>query len=472
MRVLLPLFLAMSAFLTACASGGASAHREGTPGKPMFAFTAVNVVTMTPGEPLLRDQTVLVENGRIVAMGPTGSLPVPAGATEIHAEGQYLMPGLADMHVHLEHFDDPVYLNLFLVNGVTMVRSMDGRPNILEWRRRAADGTMLAPQIYTAGQVLDGAPPVRDDNIALATPEDASRVVAEQAAAGYDFIKVYANLSPEVFDAITETASELNLPVAGHKPGMVPLDAFLSSGVRSVEHLGDYAEQIAAASSEGSAPPPSLKRRLGFLADDDRMNSLAEQVAASGVWVVPTMITDERLVARPELVDQWARAPEIASVDRGIVEYWRGSLARAADRVGPDSWQWVLEGRSNRQALLRALHRAGVPIMTGTDTPQPFVFPGSSLHDELAIYVAVGLTPAEALAYATREPARFLGQETDWGTIETGKRANLLLLNGNPLADIAATRRIAGVMLDGRWLPADQLAEMTRQVERIAAASD
>jgi imidazolonepropionase-like amidohydrolase len=140
--------------------------------------------------------------------------------------------------------------------------------------------------------------------------------------------------------------------------------------------------------------------------------------------------------------------------------------------VGEANWHWVEQGRANRLALLRALHRAGVPLLLGTDTPQPFVFPGASIHDELANYVAAGLTPAEALALATREPARFLGQQQAWGTIEPGKRANLLLLDADPFANIAATRRIAGVVSGGRWMPAEQLERMRREVEAVAAASD
>ena len=458
---------------SAIAALAAAASTQAAVAEPPLAFTSVNLLPMTAGEPLIRDQTVIVAGGRIAAVGPATSVQVPRDAVRIDGRGKYLMPGLADMHVHLEHFDNPAYLKLFLINGVTFVRSMDGRPEILEWKRAAAAGALESPDIHTAGPVLDGSPPVRDDNVALATPEQARQAVADQAAAGYDFIKVYANLSPDVFEAIMMAARERGLPVAGHVPRAVGLDAFLASDVKSIEHLSDFADSIAAQAPSTGAPPAFLKRRFGFAADPARMSAVAAKVAKSGKWVAPTIIADDRLVAPPTLVEQWAKAPEAASVDRGILRYyWRGVLERASERLAAGDWQWVERGRANRIALLRALHAAGVPLLIGTDTPQPFVFPGSSVHQELETYVAAGFTPAEALAAATREPAKFLGQEESWGTVEEGKRASLLLLDGNPLEEISATRRIAGVVARGRWIPATRLAEMREQVEMVAAASE
>ena len=456
---------------TAASAASAMDASAAGAGRPL-AFTSVTVLPMTPGEPVLRDHTVLVRNGGIVAVGPSASVRVPRNFIRIRGRGKYLMPGLADMHVHLEHFDNPAYLKLFLVNGVTFVRSMDGRPNILEWKRQIAARRLDGPAIVSAGQVLDGNPPVRDDNVALATPDEARRTVQEQAASGYDFIKVYTNLAPDVFRAIIETAAARARPVVGHMPRAVGLDTFLASGVRSVEHLGDFADAIAATPELAPAAPSALKRRLGFAADEARIQALAAKVAASGVWVVPTMITDERTLAHPDKVREWEKAPEMAAVDRGIQQYWRGSLKRAAERLGEGKWQMVEQGIANQRAVVRAFHRAKVPMLLGTDTPQPFVFPGSSVHDELANYVAAGLTPAQALALATREPARFLGQEREWGTIEPGKRANLLLLDANPLEKISATRRIAGVVAGGTWLPAKRLRQMQREVEEAAARSD
>lgn len=474
MRVLSWLVLSFAALASAGCAGstGRTAAAGAADAAPALAFTSVNVLPMTEGEPMLRDRTVLVENGRIAAVGPAASVRVPGHAVRIDGRGKYLMPGLADMHAHLEHFDHPAYLQLFLVHGVTLVRSMDGRPDILDWRRQAAAGTLAAPDIHTAGPVLDGSPPRRDDNLALATPEEARRAVGEQAAAGYDFLKVYDNLTSEVFQAVMEAAAARGLPVVGHVPDAVPLDTFLDSGIRSIEHLSDFADAIAVPPAAGGPAPASLRRRLGFTASGERIQALAARVAASRVWVVPTMITGDRFVASAADVERWAADPEAAAVDRGIIGWWRGTVLAAAERIGSADWHWVELGRANRRELVRAFHRAGVRLLAGSDTPNPFVFPGASMHDELANLVEAGLTPAQALAAATREPASFLGRQRDWGTIEPGRRANLLLLDADPLADIAATRRIAGVVLRGQWIPAGELQRMRHEVERVAAVSD
>ena len=472
MRPLLALTIAALALLAACAPERTQSANT-VAADPPLAFVSVDVLPMTAGEPILRDHIVVVEEGRIAALGPSGSVRIPRHAVRIDGRGKYLMPGLADMHVHLEHFDHPAYLQLFLVHGVTMVRSMDGRPDILDWRRQAAAGTLVSPNIHTAGPVLDGSPPRRDDNLALATPEEARRTVREQAAAGYDFVKVYNNLAPDVFQAILEEAAARGLPVGGHVPVAVGLDAFLASGARSIEHTSDFADAIAAPPPVGAAAPPdSLGRRLAFPANPARIEALAARLAASRIWVVPTTITDDRLVAPAASVEQWARDPEAAAVDRGIIGWWRGTVLRAAGRLAAGDWRWVEQGRANRLELIAAFHRAGVPLLVGSDTPNPFVFPGASLHDELANWVAAGLTPRQALAAATREPARFLGQDRLRGTIEAGKRADLVLLDANPFEDIAATRRIAGVVLAGRWLPPERLAQMRREIEQRAAASE
>ena len=440
--------------------------------EPTLAIVGVSVVTMAEGQRLLPDQTVIVRQGRIAALGPRDQTAVPADADRVEAAGLYLMPALADMHAHLEHFDDPAYLQLFLTYGVTFVRSMDGRPRILEWKRGAATRNLLSPLIHTAGPVLDGNPPARADNLALGDADEAWQAVNEQADAGYDFIKIYANLSPEVYRAIIAAAQARRLPVAGHIPRAVELEAVIDDGVASIEHLGDFAGILRTRDAEPSEQARGLERRLAFDVDQTRMATLASDLGRGRTWIVPTAIQSDRVIARPDVVERWLADPTVAAVDQGMVEfYWRASVLRAGERLDEQGWSLVARGRPNRLAAIRAFHRAGVNLLVGTDTPQPFVVPGISVHEELTNFVEAGLSTEQALAAATREAARFVGQEEVWGTVEPGKRADLLLLEADPLNDIAATRRIVGLVAQGRWMPAARLSEIRTAVERVAAAS-
>jgi imidazolonepropionase-like amidohydrolase len=452
--------------------GAAAGQNPVADAEPILAIVGVNVIPMTVNQRILPDQTVVVRNGRIASIAPRGQTAVPPSAVRVDAAGQYLMPALADMHVHLEHFDDPAYLQLFLVYGVTFVRSMDGRPQILEWKRAASDGSLPSPLIHTAGPVLDGDPPARSDNRAVGNRDEARRAVAEQAGAGYDFIKIYTHLSPDVYGAIVEAARAEGLPVAGHVPRGVAFRDLLADRVASIEHVGDFAAALRVEGSELPDRAQALGRRLAFEMDSTRLAALARELAGSDTWIVPTTFESDRAVANPATLERWLADPAVSAVDRGIVEYyWRRSVLRAAEGLDQQGWSLVERGRANRLSVVGQFHRAGVKLLVGTDTPLPFVVPGASAHEELANFVAAGLSPEQALAAATREAARFVGQESHWGTVEPGKRADLLLLEADPLADIGATRRIVGLVAQGRWLPAERLREMRAAVERVAAAS-
>src|SRR5262245_5537712 len=222
----------------------ACTHAPSTPPPPpaqdasAIAFVGVTVVPMD-SERRIPDQTVLVRQGRVAEIGPSSSVQVPAGAQRIDGRGKFLMPGLADMHIHLWTQDD---LTLFLANGVTFVRNMWGSPQTLVWRDRVERGEVLGPGTYTAGPLLDGKPPVWNGSAVVESAEDAERAVTSQKKAGYDFIKVYKKLSPQAFDAIAATAKKEGLTFGGHVPAAVGLERALAAGQRSVEHLDGYFE--------------------------------------------------------------------------------------------------------------------------------------------------------------------------------------------------------------------------------------
>jgi imidazolonepropionase-like amidohydrolase len=452
--------LALLTALPGCA-GLHERPRDSSPASQL-AIVGVTVIPMTDAA-ALPDRTVIVRDGRIAAIGPRRRLRVPAGAQQIDGRGRYLMPGLADMHVHLEYIEDPDVLKLFVASGVTTVRSMDGRPYVLEWRERVRRGELIGPRIVTAGPIIDGSPPARDDNLAVADAAAAQGAVASQAAAGYDFIKLYSNLSREAYAAAVAEARRRGLRVAGHVPRAVPLDTALGAQW-SIEHLGDFASAVAA---DGGPPTPGWARRaLAAPLDGQRLDALARRLAAAQVWVVPTAVQQDRWLAPPATVRGWLAEPSIRSLPPSVLAQWRAPLERLSERMDDEDWAMLERARRNRLAVITALHRAGVRLAIGSDTPNPFVAMGASVHLELANFVAAGLSPADALKAATVNAARMLGLESGQGTVEVGKRADLLLLVRNPLEDAVNASAISGVVLGGRWFDDQALRAMAQDLGR------
>ena len=428
---------------------------EATPGR-VTAVVGVTVLPMTRLGLALTDHTVLIQGHRIVGIGPSTSLQPPVGARVIDGAGRYLMPGLADMHVHLEYIENPDILKLFLAYGVTTVRSMDGRPFMLDWRRKVADGSADGPRIVTAGPIIDGSPPARDDNLAVADGAAARAAVRDQAAAGYDFIKTYVNLSPEAYRAVLEEAGSRGLPVAGHTPRGVPL-LEAASAQWSLEHLGDFVTSTALSPNEA---PGWSRRFMAAPLDREKVRALARQLAAIGVWVVPTLIEKDRSLATSAVVETWLAEPATRDVGSAGVGIWSGAMQGFQSRLGADDWRWVEQARLNRLELVRMFHEAGVRMVVGSDTPNPFVVPGQSVHLELANFVAAGFTPEEALRAATALPAEMLGAKSDSGTVQVGKRADLLLLNADPRLNIGAAQDRVGIFASGRWYDEARLRDM------------
>lgn len=442
------------ALLSAC--GSAPPAPSSTP-DPVFAFVGVTVIPMTGPGTVLPDHTVLIRNGRIERIGPRTAVEIPAGARRIDGTGRYLLPGLADLHVHLEYFEDPELLRLFLDHGVTTVRNMDGRPYLLDWRSRIAAGEIAGPTIVTAGPLLDGDPPLRDDNTVVRNPDEAQRIVAEQHAAGYDFVKVYTNLSPEVWQAILTAARERRLPVAGHVPRRVSLEQALGSGMASIEHLDGYDDLIESEDSPFRNRWHWSKRYLAMPADPEKMREAARKTATAGIWNVPTLVEKEK-TARFAEMRSWLDLPEVRKLPPEFREAWDPSgwdedRRRPYENLDAEDLALLAQGKKQRLALVRALSEAGAGVLIGSDTPNPFVIPGLAALEEIRLFVEAGLTPEQALAAATREAARFLGQEKEFGTIAPSLRADLLLLEANPLEDVTHLRRKIGVMARGRWYP-------------------
>jgi imidazolonepropionase-like amidohydrolase len=428
------------------------------------AFVGVTVVPMDR-ERVIADQTVLVEHGIITAVGPTGSVKVPPDALFIVGQGKFLMPGLADMHTHL---DSASALPLLVANGVTVVRNMWGTPRTLRWRKQIESGERLGPTIYTAGPVVDGDPPFWNGSTTIDDAAGAERVVAEQQRAGYDFVKIYNNLTLPEYDALVAAARRHAIPLAGHVPTHVPLGHALAAGQLSVEHLTGYLVALQKESSPffGTTGLPH-RRHVAEHVDRAKIPAVIEATRAAGTWSCVTLTVDQWFVPDEEIAKLAAR-PEMRYVPPWLRAAWDPRLdppPRAP--VAPVEYQKNAQAERLLMDLTRELARATGKVVVGTDSPNAYVVPGFAVHKELANLVAAGLTPYEALTAATRAPAELLHASDSIGTVAVGKRADLILTDGNPLADVGNAQKIAGVMVRGRWLPADDLHAL---LERLAAS--
>jgi imidazolonepropionase-like amidohydrolase len=411
------------------------------------AFVDVTVVPMT-SEGELPHHTVIARDGRIAAVGPADEVEVPAGARRIDGEGKWLVPGLADMHVHLFSRSD---LDLYLANGVTTVRNLGGygaADSILEIRRAIEAGELRGPTIVTSGNWLDGDPPYRDINTIVRTPEEGRLEVERQHRAGYDFIKVYEGLTPEVYGAIVDEAVARGIPVTGHVPSRVGIEGVLMSGQSGIEHAAAI-----------------LLPALGFRPTEDASRALARQVAEAGVAVTPTLWMLElafRQRSGPAGITEVVARPEMRYLPPDRLATWRDdNMFAAFPRLA------AAEGQVRRDLVYRFvghLADAGARIVAGTDADVAGSVPGFAIHEELRRLVAAGLTPRATLRAATAAPAEYLAEVLPdlepFGTIDVGRRADLILLDADPLEDVAHLERRAGVMARGTWFPASELRAM------------
>ena len=429
-------------------------------------------------------RTVVVEAGRIASVGSAGSATIPQGAEVVDGRGKFLIPGLVDAHLHLSILENgslakDVLLPMALKAGITGVRDMGGDLAVLRPLREAiARGELPLPRITTPGPFLDGEgdPPV---TLKVERPEDAGAAVDRVAAGGADFVKVQAKLSAETWRAIVAAASARKLDVVGHVPESVSAFEIAGSGQRTIEHVspvlpGDAGVMMACTSDE-----EGLRRERAalesYLARDDavaadaktmqrawqtrivatfaagRCARLAKRLVSAGVIWVPTQVWSERYAplapeSAPPDVD-WGGLPE------AIRARWTARRAQVVAASTPEDFAARTAMFEASLRLVRFLHEHGVAIAAGTDGIDTFDLPGDALHRELELLVASGFTPGEALEAGTLTASRAAGW-ADGGAIAPGKRADLVLLDRDPLADVRATRAISGVVLHGRYRPA------------------
>ncbi|MEQ8689506.1 MAG: amidohydrolase family protein [Pseudomonadales bacterium] len=427
------------------------------------ALTAVTGVTVIPmdAERTLPNQTVLIAEGRIVAMGETGTVTLPAGAERIDGAGRYLMPGLADMHAHVYGYDlaeqetqdlSEVQAQLigYAATGVTLLRDAAGTPGHFLYRERVAAGDWIGPDLFLASPIFEGERNVWDFTVKVTDPVAVEPLVAGYAEAGYWGLKIYHTVSPDVFDAIMTSAQAHNLPVMGHVPFDVGIDATLESGITSIEHLRGYDFDGVPVASLWADGGRSRERFSSWnRMTPERRDELVSKTVAAGVWNVPTLAVNRMLfdpAARAAVIEHPRFARLLPAMQEGMK-----SMEGLDAIFSVDSRDALGEAYPVMLEFIKALSDAGAGLMTGTDSGVPGYVPGFTVIDEIQTFGDAGLTPFQALQASTIAPARYLGIADDRGTVAVGKRAGLVLLDSNPLEDLSALWDLSGVFLNGHW---------------------
>ncbi|MEM9689988.1 MAG: amidohydrolase family protein [Pseudomonadota bacterium] len=410
------------------------------------AFVNVNVVTMT-SETVLTGQTVIIRDGLIETLGPVDATPVPDGTVIIDGTDRFLMPGLTEMHAHIAPVDAASFqrtLDLFVVNGVTTVRGMLGHPSHLALRDQLLSGAVFGPRLITSGPSLNGN--------SVSGAADAAAKVRAQADAGYDFLKLHPGLTLDEFNAIDAAADEHGLTYAGHISVAVGLRRSLDAGMATVDHLDGYLVAMLPNDHHGAGGFGGFfDVLLAMDIDESLIDTVVDATVRAGTWNVPTQLLIENVIStRP--AEELGRLPEMRYMPAAVVDSWIATKKQVmASGMDPKIARRAIEVR---RKLLLALHRSSGRLLLGSDAPQVFNVPGFSSHRELALLVEAGLSPFDALSTGTIRAAEFL--ELPIGRIEPGAAADLVLVDDNPLNDIANSQRVHGVMLRGRWISPEE----------------
>jgi amidohydrolase family protein len=461
--LLLLTFLTITSLARAQGSEGAGVN---------LVLTHVTVIDPATGA-VHADMNVVIDGDRISAVAKKVSGKTLKDAKVIDATGKFLIAGLWDMHVHT-FFGDwvpggrEVTLPLFIANGVTGVRDMGSDLDpILSARQEIASHSLLGPHLIIAGPMLDGPKTQFPASIAISTPEDARRAVDMLKSRGVDFIKIQSGVPRDAYFAIADQCHKQNLAFVGHVPDAIRASEASNAGQKSFEHLIGIFEGSSTAEDAFLKGPKSPGR---FLDTYNAANeaALIQLLAKNQTWQCPTLFWErgQWLVNTINLsADPDAKYAPLSWREKSWPKFTAGILKDLDTDPLPVREKFV----QHELELVRRLHQAGVPFLAGTDTPAGVdVLPGFSLHYELQRFVAAGFTPLEALQTATINPAKFLGEESDFGTIAPGKIADLVLLDANPLENIANTQKISAVILAGRFL---SRADLDAVLQRVASYS-
>ena len=399
-------------------------------------FRNVNVVTMTSPK-VLEKQSVVVQDGNIVSVSK--SPKVAAGATVIDGKGKYLMPGLADMHVQIPGSDAKGglmtdVLTMLVTNGVTTARGMWGLPGHLEIREKAKLGQVVAPNLVLAGPIFSSE--------TVVTPEEAAARVRIQKKEGWDLLSLHYTLTRDQYDAVVKAAREEGMRFAGQVPDMLHAIEMKQETIDSMDMFNG-----------------ALQTPKGPV-DEAKLAELAKKIKDAGVWIVPTnAITEITFGATP--LQTLNAYPENKYSPKAAIEFWTNSYNQRVAGISRDQAANVV---ANNRRIIRALNQAGVKLLLGTNALEQYTQPGFSVAREMASLRGAGLPAYDILRMATVNPAIYLGKQDSVGTVEAGKRADLVLLDANPLADVTNVSKVSGVMIGGHWIDRAQIDSALKRI--------
>ncbi|MFC4910029.1 amidohydrolase family protein [Actinomadura gamaensis] len=453
-----------------------------------FALTHATLIDAT-GAPPMRDMTVLVRGQVIAAIGRTGEVAVPSGAKVLDLAGRFVIPGLIESHVH-SIGPETVVPPLYALTGVTSVREMRGETFHHQWRDEIASGRLLGPRWIIGSPIVDGRPSlhtsVTGSLIEVGTAAEAREAVRRAKREGADFVKVYSRLTREAYFALADEARVQGIPFAGHCPDPVTIAEAVRAGQRTLEHMDavllatssrerEIRRGLAAITTDASQDTFHRYRdwyqrihALEHLAvrsfDPERTRALFRDLARHGRAVVPTLRIHQSL----ELPETNRKTDEWKYLSSDMTSWWSDVAEVMTGGRSAEEAAEIREIFEHRKALVGRMKRAGVRLLAGTDTGDPYIVPGFALHEELELLVQAGLTPMQALQAATSEPARAFGMAEKLGTVERGKLADLVVLDRDPLADIRHTRTIHALVVNGRLITSDERTRLLAEVEKAA----
>ncbi|MGM0945000.1 MAG: amidohydrolase family protein [Bacteroidota bacterium] len=425
--------------------------------------TNVHVISME-NDQVLKDHALYISEGKIQKIIPlTPQTPRMSADQVIDGNGAYVFPGLAEFHAHLPVANDgstqlqEESMWLYLANGVLRIRSMLGHPSHLDLKRRVQSGETEGPRVYISGPSFNGN--------SVSSPEQAAQMVIDQKKAGYDHLKIHPGVELDEMWEIAKTAKEENIPFGGHVPLAVGIDNALGSGFKSVEHMDGYLEGLLPDDLDidpTTSGPFNLK-----LADQVLMEKLPDLIVKTlqqGTYIAPTLTLFDRYFGYIP-ADEFRLAPEMKYLPGPLIQQWVNTK-KQLERAGMLDKEYVAPYLAFRNRLFMELHRAGVPMIMASDSPQVFNVPGFSIHHEIELMSEAGMSNYEILKTGSVEPAKYMHAEADWGMIKEGMSADFVMVKENPLENLKTMQKPLGLAIGGKWITGKKLQEELDRIEK------